>query len=534
MYVKLFSAYLSGIEGCLVEVEVDITNGLPHFDIVGLPGSALKESKERVRAAVKNSGYRFPTKRITVNLAPAHVRKEGSSFDLAIAVAILMADCQIQISRLVHLEHLVFIGELALDGNLREVQGLFPLMLAAQEKGFKQIFLPEQHLSDNPLLRNIELEGFPNLKSVTSYMENPTKIENKYTTTKEQSEQKQRKLASQQENDMSPKDIDRLEDISGQAHVKRAFEVAAFGLHHILLVGPPGSGKSMLAKRMVHLLPQLTEQEAIEVTKIHSAAGQAGARKGLVKERPFRHPHHAITSPALLGGGVPVKPGEISLAHHGVLFLDEFLEFDRTVMEGLREPLEEGQVVITRVQNSFLLPCRFLLITAMNPCPCGYLGYETEQRSCSCTATQILRYQQKLSGPVYDRLDMHVEVPPLEALQLLEPHKQSEQDSYTTQKVNERIKEALRLKRSRKGTLKPNAWLDHKEIKKECVLTSGAQELLKNAFERLQFSARGYHKILKIARSIADLNHTELIDELAIAEALRYRSLDRLSALQMG
>jgi magnesium chelatase family protein len=524
MYVKLYSAHLIGIEGQVIDVEVDTSFGLPHFDIVGLPGTALKESKERVRSAIKNSGYTFPSKRITVNLAPAHIRKEGSTFDLAIALAILIADEQVKLSQdqLKKLTDMLFIGELALDGSIRKGYGIFPLVLSAKTNFFSKVFLPCDNMPESTSVKGIDSIPIRHLSQLIQCISSSSDMQTKTIESLRESYLD----ANPSQNERFPsRQQEVFEDIKGQEHVKRAFEVAACGFHHVLMIGPPGSGKTMLSKCFSQLLPELSDEEAIEVTKIHSVAGLLEKEEGLVRRRPFRSPHHTITSAGMLGGGTPIKPGEISNAHQGVLFLDEFLEFKKPVMEGLREPLEERHITITRSHHQYTFPSHCLLIVAMNPCPCGFYGYETEQRKCTCHATQIDKYQHKLSGPLYDRLDIHIDVPLIGFEDLMANNKSN--PDFTTANMKRKIAAGLEFKKYRNGGDNANGMLNPKEIKEQCTLTKEAEELLRLAFDELHFSARGYHKILKVARTIADLNQTERIDEVAIAEAIHYRSLDR-------
>lgn len=501
MVTMVKSAGLFGMDAYIVEVEVDFLHALPSFDIVGLPDAAVRESRDRVRYALKNSGLTFPDLKVTVNLAPADMKKTGPLYDLPIALAVLAASGQAVLP-----ENALFVGELSLNGQLRPITGVLPMVLHAKQQGMDAVFVPAENAPEAAVVQGISVFGVTHLNQVLQHLTHRDLI------------------APAIAPDFSlalPSLLD-FSDVRGQGAAKRALEIAAAGGHHALLIGPPGAGKSMLAKRLPSILPEMTFEESIETTKVHSIAGQLGVNNTLIKTRPFRAPHHTISTAGLSGGGSIPKPGELSLAHNGVLFLDEFPEFSRAAMEILRQPIEDHNITISRVNSTYQYPCSTMVIAAMNPCPCGFFGHPT--RTCTCTDHAINRYLGRVSGPLLDRLDLHIEVLPVEFDSLSSTQKSESSADIKARVDRARQFQAIRLQ-GRKAQC--NADIDAADLATLCPMDDPARKLLKRAFEQMGLSARGYSRIIKVARTIADLEQTQIIGTKHIAEAIQYRSLDR-------
>ena len=503
MYSKINTCVLQGLKGDIVEVETDLSRGMPMFNIVGLPDAAIRESKERVRTAIKNSGYNFPLNRITINLAPANLKKDGSQMDLAIAVGILMADSMIQIHKD---PNIVFIGELSLDGNINSVDGALPMVISMRELGITKCIIPFDNREECSVISDMDIIPVKTLKDLIEYLNDELEI-------------KPHKGSKTLLDNSRVYDVC-FSDIKGQESLKRALEVAAAGSHNVLIIGPPGSGKTMAARRIPTILPDMTFEEAVEVTKIYSISGMLKT-KSLIKERPFRAPHHTASNNSLVGGGRIPRPGEVSLAHNGVLFLDELPEFKKNVLEVLRQPIEDGIVNISRVNANLTYPSHFIFVASMNPCPCGYYG--DPLHNCTCTQASIDRYLGKISNPLLDRIDIHIEVQPVEYDDLEGSNLPESSNS-----IKKRVQNArdIQLDRYRKANIYNNSQIANRDIKKHCKLTNNSQKIMKNAFEKYKFSARTYNKILKVARTIADLDNEENIEDKHVLEAIRYRTMD--------
>ncbi len=506
MLSKVLGFGLIGIDGFPVQIETDMIGGIPNIEIVGLGDTAVKEAKERVKSGIRNSGLEFPVKHYTVNLAPADVKKEGPCFDLGIAVGILSASQQIKIKKY---KNFVFIGELSLDGSLKKVRGVLPMLISARTMGYNKFIIPEENAEEARYIDGIDIYALSNLKDTVDFLNDEKEIKPLEVKSFDEA-------VNAEENTLD------FENVKGQAQAKRALEIAAAGGHNVLMIGPPGSGKSMLAKCFPGILPDLTFEEALEVTKIHSVAGELDLKKGIISKRPFRSPHHTTTSVSMTGGGNKTKPGEFSMAHNGVLFLDEFPEYSKQMIETLRQPLEDGKITVSRLNQTITYPSNFTLIASMNPCPCGYYG--STDRECKCSPVQIHKYLSRISGPIMDRIDIQVEVDNVKFSELNSTEKEE-----SSVEIKKRVNKArkIQLERFKNSKNYSNAKMTVPQMKKFCQLSPDCTQLMEQAFNSLKLSARAHDRILKVARTIADLDGEIDIKPQHIAEAISYRGLDR-------